>query len=120
MRLKSNTYSPQNAAQVFKDVSCPTPTDEKHGADWWNENFGRKIIYEFENKMKQFAKEIEERRPNKSVVLLSFSSLYFPGLTNKDHTTDWWETDFANLIRQAMKDQIMELFESIKKMREVA
>jgi hypothetical protein len=119
MRLRGNTYSPQNVAIVFRETNCPTPTDENHGADWWNTNFGRKIIYEWETKMKQFAKEIEEKRPNKSQVLLSFSNLQFPGLTDADHPVEWWQSKFAETIRQSFKDQIMMIFEDIQRMREV-
>lgn len=119
MRLRGNSYSAQNVAIVFKETNCPTPTDEKHGADWWNTNFGRKIIYEFEDKMKKFAKEIEEKRPPKAQVLLSFASLTFPGLTDADHPPEWWQSPFAEVIRQAFKDQIMIIFEDIQRMRDI-
>lgn len=58
MKTEFNKY---NVISQIKKLVPPTPTDEDHQADWWNEQFGMKIKTSVEMMLEGLITDIETR-----------------------------------------------------------
>ena len=59
MEFTKNTV--QKMIDELKE-SVPTPTDDDHQADWWNEPFGRKIKTEWQHMLDDLQDRIDALR----------------------------------------------------------
>lgn len=112
------TYSPAAVAARIKRMNCPTPTDSRHGADWWNQNFGRRIIYEYETTIQVFAQHVVQNKLSKDETLRAIPKIQIPTPFNESHKEKWWQSDFGIEIRHSFSTELKRLCSDIENLRE--
>jgi hypothetical protein len=120
MAVRGMTFTKGGVLTLIDQMNRPTIMDDEHGADWWNENFGRIILFSFSEAIKRVKTSVEFMDDCTVTNVLSIINQANAGLsliTTKDYPPAWWQTEFGLKIRQSFSEEFRRLQEDILTMR---
>jgi hypothetical protein len=120
MALIGRNFYRASVIILIEQANIPSPTDDEHGADWWNENFGKAIQWGFKKKLEELKTKVENMPDDeltKEVVINEIREMTVPVVSVKDYPPTWWKEEFGLKIKEAMAKELTSLIENIQRMR---
>jgi len=120
MAVRGLTFTKGTVLTRIDQVNRPTITDDKHGADWWNEDFGRMITFNFSELVKLIKTSVEfqtEFTVTNILSIITQANTSLQNVTTDKYPEEWWQTTFGLKVRQSFADELRLLQTDILTMR---